>query len=86
MSENEQSRQSRHSDFSVISWMTVATVLYFASLGPIQGLTNARIIPPKLSDQLAPVIYFPLWWLAQNTRFFTDNPIGISYVSYLDWW
>ncbi|REJ74745.1 MAG: hypothetical protein DWQ34_02605 [Planctomycetota bacterium] len=63
----------------------VLVAIYLASVGPYVALRDQRAIPKPIARFYDDIIYRPLMWAEFNTRFYDDNPIGITLVRYIGW-
>jgi len=83
---SEQVPRRRISPF--IAWplcLLVLWVLYLASLGPVSWLLVHDKISIETYMRLSQTIYFPIQWVAENTHFLENNPMGRAYLSYVVW-
>jgi hypothetical protein len=84
---NDRPTKRRTSPFIV--WpvcLVLFVVIYVASYGPFVWFWAHEKISLETGERIDKTVYFPIWWIGENTRFFEDHPVGRAYTSYIVWW
>jgi hypothetical protein len=84
---SDQSNDRRRASH-VIVWVMGVVVLvggYLASFGPVHWLISRNYISSETHDRLCDTVYAPIVWVDMETDLLNDNPIGIAYYDYVEW-
>ena len=81
-----QPQQRRTSLLGYAIAVVLLIVLYVASLGPVVALWDSGYISDAVFDRLFDTVCFPLSALDEITDFSNENPIGMVYSRYVEWW
>ena len=82
--QSEDRRRAAHVTVWVIGVVVFAGG-YLASIGPATWLVATGWISDSTYDLLLDTVYAPLVWVDMNTEFFYENPVGIAYFNYVEW-
>jgi hypothetical protein len=82
---SEPTRKRSSPPLTTLFIVTALAIFYPLSAGPAGWLFIHGYLPES-AMVVADWFYGPLSWVSLHTTFFSENPIGQAYSSYIDWW